>query len=345
MAEDEDLNEEREEIEEERYEMLWDCEFCGEKKLLGITHKFCAACGSPQNPDKRYFPPEGEEVAVKDNEYVGADKVCPACNTAMSAKAQHCTQCGSPMDGSKQVATEIDDPERDKMAAAKNTSAEEKKGGIPKWIFAVGGAIVLFILAFIFLTGSVKLEVVNHKWAKEIKIEKYGEVLKSNWCSAKPFSARTIRRYRAKKGTKQVKTGETCRTVRKKRGDGSFSKGKRCTPTYRKENVYADKCDYKVKEWYHSRSYRKQGGLSDAIVWPHPIIQEGIGGNCMGCERIGPKLESYLVYFKSTDKKPKAYNCNFKTETKWKSFKKGETYKGDVGTISGSLDCDSLKKK
>ena len=27
------------------YEMLWDCGYCGHKKLLGLTHRFCANCG------------------------------------------------------------------------------------------------------------------------------------------------------------------------------------------------------------------------------------------------------------------------------------------------------------
>jgi hypothetical protein len=51
------------------YEMIWDCKFCGQKKLLGLTHRFCAGCGAPQDPASRYFPPDSEKVAVHDHEF------------------------------------------------------------------------------------------------------------------------------------------------------------------------------------------------------------------------------------------------------------------------------------
>jgi hypothetical protein len=41
-----------------RFEMLWDCSFCGKTKLLAITHRHCAECGAPQDQTKRYFPSE-----------------------------------------------------------------------------------------------------------------------------------------------------------------------------------------------------------------------------------------------------------------------------------------------
>lgn len=80
------------------YEMLWDCKFCGQKKLLGLTHRFCAGCGAPQDPSRRYFPPENEKVAVKDHVFVGADVTCPACRQPMSRAAKCCTNCGGPID-------------------------------------------------------------------------------------------------------------------------------------------------------------------------------------------------------------------------------------------------------
>jgi len=55
--------------------MLWDCEFCGTKKLLGKTHRFCPNCGAQQDPKARYFPSDEEKVAVKDHVYVGVDKI------------------------------------------------------------------------------------------------------------------------------------------------------------------------------------------------------------------------------------------------------------------------------
>src|SRR5687768_8288081 len=80
------------------YEMLWDCKFCGTKKLLGKTHRFCPNCGGQQDPSCRYFPADAEKVAVQDHVYVGADKICPACQSVSAASAEFCGNCGSPLD-------------------------------------------------------------------------------------------------------------------------------------------------------------------------------------------------------------------------------------------------------
>src|SRR5262245_30977710 len=90
------------------YEMLWDCKYCSHKKLLGLTHRFCASCGAPQDPNARYFPPDNEKVAVKDHPFVGADVHCPACRQPMSRSAKCCTNCGSPIDQGAQVALKAD---------------------------------------------------------------------------------------------------------------------------------------------------------------------------------------------------------------------------------------------
>src|SRR3954468_1308596 len=91
------------------YEMLWECAYCGTRGLLGKTHRFCPRCGAPQDPGRRYFPSDEEKVAVHDHVYVGADRMCRACGSAMSAKAVHCTQCGAPMEGGKE-ALRVDEP-------------------------------------------------------------------------------------------------------------------------------------------------------------------------------------------------------------------------------------------
>ncbi|MBI5929370.1 MAG: zinc ribbon domain-containing protein [Chloroflexi bacterium] len=93
------------------YEMLWDCEFCGTKKLLGVTHRFCPNCGSPQNAEKRYFPKPGEEIALENHVYHGVDWICPSCGQANSANANFCGSCGSDKTGAK-TASLRDDPSK-----------------------------------------------------------------------------------------------------------------------------------------------------------------------------------------------------------------------------------------
>ena len=85
------------------FEMLWDCEHCGATALLGKSQRHCAECGAPQNPAKRYMPTPEQQQRVDGHQYVGADRECPACRAPMSAKGTNCTQCGSPLDGSREV--------------------------------------------------------------------------------------------------------------------------------------------------------------------------------------------------------------------------------------------------
>ena len=58
---------------------------------------------------RRYFPAEGEEVAVEGHTYVGVDRECPACQTPNSAASAFCVNCGSPLDGAVAVPLRNDD--------------------------------------------------------------------------------------------------------------------------------------------------------------------------------------------------------------------------------------------
>src|SRR5258705_9978500 len=85
------------------FEMLWDCDHCDARGLLGKSQRYCANCGAPQNPDKRNFPKEGEERRVDGHLYEGADRACPACQAPQSARAKNCTHCGSVLEGAGEV--------------------------------------------------------------------------------------------------------------------------------------------------------------------------------------------------------------------------------------------------
>ena len=75
-------------MEETHYEMLWDCEYCGMEKLLGVSQRYCPGCGSAQNPSTRYFPEDSDKVAVADHKYMGADRQCSACDAPNAAIAK-----------------------------------------------------------------------------------------------------------------------------------------------------------------------------------------------------------------------------------------------------------------
>src|SRR5262245_36399297 len=110
------------------YEMLWDCAFCGTRKLLGKTHRHCPACGAPQDPARRYFPSDDEKVAVKDHVFVGVDRVCPACGAPGSRAAAHCGGCGAALDGGKDVALKTDGPAAPAAAAAAPSPPPPRRG-------------------------------------------------------------------------------------------------------------------------------------------------------------------------------------------------------------------------
>ncbi|HEX8113179.1 MAG TPA: hypothetical protein VF516_35860 [Kofleriaceae bacterium] len=92
------------------FEMLWDCDHCDARGLFAKSQRYCANCGAPQNPDKRYFPQPGQEQRVDGHIYEGADRTCPACSAPQSARAKNCTHCGSVLDGAAEVRGFTDAP-------------------------------------------------------------------------------------------------------------------------------------------------------------------------------------------------------------------------------------------
>jgi len=81
--------------------MLWDCDSCGSKKLLGKDHRHCPNCGQVQDENRRYFPAQSE--AVPTTYSPAADNECDHCGTPNSYKANNCVNCGGPMEGTKAV--------------------------------------------------------------------------------------------------------------------------------------------------------------------------------------------------------------------------------------------------
>jgi hypothetical protein len=77
------------------YQMLWDCPACGTRKLLGVDHRHCPNCGSPQEENLRYFPSKADRVAT---EFRGSepDWECRHCGTPAGSEASFCPGCGAP---------------------------------------------------------------------------------------------------------------------------------------------------------------------------------------------------------------------------------------------------------
>ena len=348
------------------FQMLWDCPNCGAEKLLGIDHRHCPACGSPQDPARRYFPKDEDKIAVEDHAYAGADVVCPACETPNSAKAEFCVGCGSPLTEAAKVRVRGDQvagegaafgadsakAASDEHKAAKKAERDAKMAemsGAPAPAAAAGGGksrIVLFALLALGFLGCVcggvavfwkkdaAMTVTGHSWERAIAVEEYKTVTESAWDEEVPAGARNVSCRREQRGTEQVADGETCSTRRKDNGDGTFSESEECKTKYRSEPTYDDKCSYTVDKWVESGKERETGkSLDEAPTWPKVRTSS--------TRREGARTETYTVHLKESEGGD-AHTCST-TEKKWRSFKKGQKVKGAVGVVTGAVDCDDLQ--
>ncbi len=335
---------------EKTYEMMWDCEFCGTTKLLGLTHRFCAECGAPQNPAKRYFPPDHEKVAVQDHKYAGADVMCPSCQHAMSAAVKCCTNCGGPLQGGAQAARlgdQIVGPPtmpgqmpmgqppmgqppmgQPPMGQMPMVAPAPQKKGMPGWIWAVIGVVALAIVAVLVLRFVWKektgVEVTGHTWTRTIAIERFDTFRESGNCSSVPSGAKV---------TKRTKGQEKCQTRKIDNGDGTFKEKREC-------QTEPDRCDYEVQKWKEARTVKEQGDLDDEPRWPRVDLKRK--GKCVGCEREGSRNETYTVLFKELGSGEKM-SCNY-SASEWKSYKVGSTWDAEKHGLGGDLVCDSLGK-
>jgi hypothetical protein len=336
------------------FEMLWDCPYCGTRKLLGRTHRFCPGCGAPQDPSRRYFPADEDKVAVEGHEYVGADRVCGACGSAMSALARHCTQCGSAMAGAAEVRrvevgswegaapTPAPTPAPTTLLRSPRGIAggRGRRGRGCLWggLGVLGTAVVGFIAALLW-TRPVTATVTGQTWERSIAIERFGPVPDSGWCDAMPSGAYDVSRERRQRGSRRVEDGQDCRTVRIDQGDGTFREEESCTPRYREEAVADDYCRYTVDRWSVGREVRATGeGTDPGPRWPKPRLARQ--GECRGCERTAARRERYLVRLAVEGDGDAA--CEV-AEGAWRDMSPGSRWRARQRVVGGSVACDALR--
>lgn len=359
------------------YEMMWDCKYCGLKKLLGLTHRFCAGCGAPQDPSSRYFPPESEKVAVHDHPFVGADVVCPACRQPMSRAAKCCTHCGSPIDKGAQVALRHDvvlapggglhhggaaaygasgasPAGADAFAAGRygpdaappHAAVAPVKRGFPVALAVIGGVVALIVVAAlvaIFWRREGTFEVTAQAWERTIAVERFETGRRTAWCDERPAGARELSRRREQRSTTQVRDGETCQTRKKDQGNGTYKEVRECQPKFRSEPVYGERCDFEVTEWRPSRTLAERGqSVEDAPRWPAASLARP--GTCLGCEREGSRSEKYTVKLADSKAKGEDATCDV-PQARWATFAKGSRWKGQKRVLTGGIDCAALVRQ
>jgi predicted nucleic acid-binding Zn ribbon protein len=313
------------------YEMLWSCGFCGTEKLLAVTHRYCPQCGAPQDPTRRYFPSEDDKVAVQNHVYVGADRACPACQAPQSANARHCAHCGSPLEGANEVKRVVDAPPQPAMSAAPRRKRRW-------WLVAlVVGAMLSLLFVVCAWKKDAQMTVAARRWERAIAIEEYRDVQKEAWRDQVPAMARAVSCHSQERSRRQIPDGETCRMERVDKGDGTFEEVNRCTPKYRSEPVYDQRCRYLAMEWTRVDEAVQRGPASVEPAWPAlavPTKQLGVGAR-----REGARREHYIVELK--DQSGGVEECKV-AMAKWRTYSEGRTLKVKVGGMTGGLDCDSL---
>ena len=346
------------------YEMQWDCQYCGTKKLLGKTHRFCPNCGASQNPDTRYFPSDEEKVAVEDHIYVGRDLICGACNDLNSASSDYCGQCGAPLAEAEEAAVfdpqtvdnpyESRDPVREKFdAEMKRVGGRKKKKNDKPRVNLRLIALVAFVFTVIAIgvfvlmqTENADFVVTGHEWSREIEVEKYDTRIVEGWHDSQVYTYLdnpTLQSCAEKqRGTKTVPY-EECRIVPVDKGDGTYEEREICETKYRKVPNYEDWCTWRGQRWDYSYSASTYGySLSETPHW-REINLRCEGHRRIGCERERQRIEAYTVFYRSDENI--SYSCDFAQDV-WETIPVESEWHGRIGRYNRRhIECDSLEPK
>ncbi|HEY4179835.1 MAG TPA: zinc ribbon domain-containing protein [Kofleriaceae bacterium] len=310
------------------YEMLWDCDHCDQKGLLGKSQRHCPQCGAPQNPDKRYFPPEGSEVKAEGHKFEGADRTCPACSEPMNARALMCTHCGSPMDGAAQI--------KQLLTPKPVFGVPPQKSNLKRTLIIIGASVAfIFIIWFIFFrTKIATVKVTGHRWNDIIRVEEWGPVRHEAWRDSVPIRAMSSSCIQKQRSTRKVDTGQqSCSTSKKDNGDGTFEKTQNCHTVYRDEPVYDDWCTYSLDEWHQIDKLAASGaGLSP--TWPATDLPT-TALETYGSRRQGERIQTLTLDFGKD-------NCDVKDPI-WRKYADGQSYKLNVRVRTGAVVCGDLK--
>jgi ribosomal protein L32 len=328
---------------ESTFEMLWDCKHCGQKKLLGLSHRCCPNCGAPQDAGARYFPSDEDKVAVQNHPYMGADVACPACQSWNSRAAKCCRQCGGPLaaGASAQLRSDQVQPLGGTPAQAAPAMPARRSRA---WIWALLAAAVVLIggiVAVLSLKRSGSFQVTAHTWTRTIDVERQSLVRNSAWCDSLPMGAHELGRHKEQRGATKVADGQDCQMRKKDNGDGTFRQVKECQPKYKDQPVYADRCDYEALAWTTERTAKAEGALASPPAWPPTNLR--MPGSCNGCEREGSRSETYTVMFRDEATKENL-TCSTSQAT-WAAMHDGSRWDGSVSRVTNAVDCDSLQPR
>lgn len=312
------------------YEMLWDCDHCDTKGLLGKSQRHCPECGAKQNPDKRYFPKEGEARRIDGHKYEGSDRACAACAAPQSANARNCTNCGAPLDGTAEV-----------KGVAAPVAARVKKPRrwwIPMLIIAVIGLAIFGIWYQFIRKRSETMTVTAHRWERVIPVEEYNDFSEQAWRDQVPSDARLGTCRAKQRSTKRVEDGEECREEKQDKKDGTFEVVKKCKPKYRDEPVEDDWCSFRVRRWKELEAGAVRSSGAGLQPTSPPGLPPGLSSSnapaVIGARRAGAQRETLTLEFGTQ-------RCDVPDAT-WRKYKDGDKVTVQVRASNGAIVCGSL---
>lgn len=318
-------------------EGVWDCPYCGQKGIGGLS-KHCPTCGHPQDNDTKFYLGEIkyiEEEVAKDYGQ-GADWICEYCGNMNRVHYKFCSGCGAPKEDSKHNYF-------DRKQKEINTLPEqvERSGVSFAKIFGVL-AILIALVTFLAMPKSVSTEVTGQSWSRVACIETMQTFDESDWTvpeGAQVYDQKqeisgyvqVVDHYevRTRQVAEQVYDGEDTHTEYIDNGDGTFTEETYTTPRYRteyhteeyNEPIYRDepvfntKYYYLIDRWATIRTVETSGN-DGKPVWGDIVLADG--------EREGDKIEVYVLSFK--DKKGREYTANIPLEA-WQKYKVGDSAK------------------
>lgn len=276
-------------------EGLWDCPYCGEKGIGGLT-KECPNCGRPQDVDTKFYI--GAKKRYLDEETAkdygkGADWTCSYCDSLNRYNENVCKGCGASReeaDGSyydnriKQGAdaeeleksagkkVELSEKTQKKLAEKEAAEAAKRQAELAaarkkRMPFFIGALVVLIgLLVWIFMPRHAGAEITAKSWMRSIGIEEIKTVEENGW--AVPDGGNVIRtqneihhynsvldHHESVPVEKSRKVVDYYETEYKDNGDGTMEEVE--VPVYKKEyyTEYEDKPVYVEVPQYQTKYY------------------------------------------------------------------------------------------
>ena len=335
-------------------EGLWDCPYCQEKGIGGLS-KHCPNCGHPQDKGIRFYLGERKKYltnAEAEQVGTGPDWVCGYCDSYNSEQAKFCTNCGAPKDSKgddyftnkarqeeKQRLKEADRQEN--IAKMNGTYREPKKRSVLPLILIM--AALVAGIAFFLMPRSGSGEISSKEWQRSVDIQEYRTLQEDGWSLPSDGrlirTAREIQSYkdvldhyetRTRQVPESVFDGYETRTSYSDNGNGTYTETTTQVPVYRteyrtesyeepiyrKEPVYGTRYYYEVDRWVFDRTETSSGG-DDEPYWPDPALDSN--------ERESSTYEDYILNV-TIPKNEKTYPYSTTLE-EWKQYSAGDKVK------------------